>query len=58
MGHFFSPQDMPDLYPKGADLGVKTTAPSCTFPCMGLPNEHTEDQDTLRGGVASVSVEI
>ena len=25
---------------------------------MGLPNEHTEDQDTLPGGVASVLVEI
>ena len=49
---------MPDLCPKGADLGVKPSAPSCTFPRVGLPSEHTEDQDTLPGGAASVSVEI
>ena len=49
---------MPDLCPKGADLGVKPSAPSCTFPRVGLPSEHTEDQDTLPGGVASVLVEI
>ena len=56
MGHFFSPQDMPDLYPKGADLGVKPSATSCplTLPLyQGLPTE----QDTLPVGVASVSVE-
>ena len=51
-------RDMPDLCPKGADLGVKPSAPSCTFPRVGLPSEHTEDQDTLPGGAASVSVEI
>ena len=55
---FNSLRDMPDLCPKGADFGVKPSAPSCTFPRVGLPSEHTEDQDTLPGGAASVSVEI
>ena len=61
MGHFFSLQDMPDLYPKGADLGVKSSAASCslTLPLyLGLPTEQTENQGTLPGGVASVLVEI
>ena len=33
---FISLQDMPDLCPKGADLGVKPVAPSCLlpFPCI------------------------
>ena len=34
---FFSLWDMPDLCPKGADLGVKPSAPSCTFPLYGAP---------------------
>ena len=61
MGHFFSLQDMPDLYPKGADLGVKSSAASCslTLPLyLGLPTEQTENQGILPGGVASASVEI
>ena len=52
---------MPDLCPKGADLGVKPSAPSCplTLPLYpGLPTEQAEDQATLPGGVALVSVEI
>ena len=52
---------MSDLYPKGTDLGVKPSAPSCplTLPLyLGLPNEQGESQDTLPGGVASVLVEI
>ena len=48
---------MPDLCPKGIDLGVK---PSATFyptqpPCLGLPTEQTESQGTSQGTVASVS---
>ena len=52
---------MPDLCPKGADLGVKPSAPSCplTLPLYpGLSTEQAENQGTLPGGVASVSVEI
>ena len=53
-------QDMPDLCPKGADLGVKPSAPSCppTLPLyLGLPTElrsslKAEDQGTLPGGSA------
>ena len=54
-------QDMPDLCPKGADLGVKTKAAACplTWPQYpGLPTEQTENQGTLPGEVASVSLEI
>ena len=39
---FISLQDMPDVCPKGADLGVKPSAPSCplTLPLyLGLPTE-------------------
>ena len=49
-----SPQGMPDLCPKGADLGVKPSAPSSslTLPLdLGLPTEQAENQDTLPGGV-------
>ena len=38
---------MPDLCPKGADLGVKPSAPSCplTLPLyLGLPTEQAEHQ--------------
>ena len=52
---------MPDLCPKGIDLGVKPSAPSCppTLPLyQGLPTEQAENQGTLPGGVALVSVEI
>ena len=52
---------MPDLCHKGADLGVKPSAPSCslTLPLyLGLPTEQAENQGTLPGGVASVLVEI
>ena len=54
-------QDMPDLCPKGADLGVKPSAPSCslTLPLyLGHPTEQAENHETLLGGVASVSVEF
>ena len=54
-------QDMPDLCPKGADLVIKPLAASCplTLPlCLGLPTEQAENQGTLPGGVALVSVEI
>ena len=52
---------MSDLCPKGTDLGVKPSAPSCplTLPLyLGLPTEQAESQGTLPGGVASVLVEI
>ena len=51
---------MPDLYTKGADLGVKPTAASrpLTWPWYpGLPTEQAENQGTLPGEVASVSVQ-
>ena len=54
-------RDMPDLCPKGADLGVKPSAASCslTLPLyLGLPAGQAESQGTLPGGVASVLVEI
>ena len=54
---FLSLQDMPDLCPKGEDLGVKHSAASCslTLPLyLGLPTEQAEDQGTLPAGVASV----
>ena len=50
---FISVRDMPDLCPKGADLGVKTSAPSCplTLPLhLGFPTEQAENQGTLPGG--------
>ena len=52
---------MPDLCPKGADLDVKPSAASCSLAVplyLGLPTEQAENQDTLPGGVALVSVEI
>ena len=58
---FISLKDMPDLHPKSADLSVKPSAASCslTLPLyLGLPTEQVENQGTLPGGVASVSVEI
>ena len=54
-------RDIPDLCPKGADLDVKPSAPSCPLTfllCLGLPTEQAESQGTLPGGVASVLVEI
>ena len=53
--------DMPDLSPKGADLGVKPSAPSCPSTLalyLGLPTEQAENQVTHPAGVASVSGEI
>ena len=52
---------MPDLCPKDTELDVKPSAPSCplTLPLyLGLPTEQAENQGTLPGGVALVSVEI
>ena len=52
---------MPDLCPKGADLGVKSSAASCslTLPLYpGLPTEQVESQGTLLGGVVSIFVKI
>ena len=52
---------MPDFRPKGADLGVKPSAPSCplTLPLyLGFPTKQAENQGTLPGGVASVLVEF
>ena len=45
------------LCPKGADSGVKPSAPSCplTLPLyLGFPTKQAENQGTLPGGVASV----
>ena len=58
---FISLWDMPDLCFKGADLGVKSSAPSCSLTLLlysGLPTEQAENQGTLSGGVASISVKI
>ena len=58
---FISLQDMPDLCPKGADLGVKPSAPSCplTLPLyLGLQLNRLRVKGTLSGGDSSVSVEI
>ena len=57
---FFSLWNKPDLCPKGIDLGVKLSAPSCplTFPpCLGLQTEQIESQRTPLRRVAFVSVE-
>ena len=56
----FTPlQDMWDLRPKGPDLGVKPSAPSCllTLPLyLGLPTEQAESQGILpRRGCLSLS---
>ena len=58
---FISLRDMPDLCLKGADLHVKPSAPSCSFTLplyLGLPTEQAENQGTLLGKVALVSVEF
>ena len=58
---FVSLWDIPDLCPKGTNLGMKPSAPSCplTLPLyLGLPTEQAESQDTLPGGVASVLLGI
>ena len=63
---FISLRDMSDLCLKGADLKgadlhVKPSAVSCplTLPLyLGLPTEQAENQGTLLGVVASVSVEF
>ena len=52
---------MPDLCPKGTELGVKPSSPSCplTLPLyLGLPTEQFESQGTLPGRAASVLVKI
>ena len=52
---------MPDLCPKGIDLGVKPSAPSCppTLPLyLGLQAEQTESQRTPLRTVALISMEI
>ena len=52
---------MPDLSHKGADLGVKPSAPSCplTLPLyLGLPTEQAETEGTLPAGVDLVSGEF
>ena len=51
---FISLQDMPDLCPKGTDLGVKPSAPSCplTLPLyVGLPTDQAEDRGTFQKGL-------
>ena len=51
---------MPDLFPKGIDLGVKPSPPSCPPtlpPYPGLQTEQTESQRTSLRRVAFVSVE-
>ena len=52
---------MPDLCPKGIDLGVKPSAPLCPPalpPYLGFQAEQTKSQGTPPGRVASVSVEF
>ena len=56
-------QDMSDLCSKGADWGVKASAPSCPLYLQeplypGLPAEQADYQGTLLEGVTSASVEI
>ena len=56
---FISLRDMPDLCPKGIDLGMKPSAPSCppTLPLyLGLQTDQTESQRTPSRRVALVSV--
>ena len=60
MSLFIFLRDKPDLFPKHTDLGVKPKAASSslTLPLyLGLPTEQAENQGTLLGGVASVSVD-
>ena len=57
---FFSLRNMPDLSPKGIDLGVKPSTSSCppTLPLYpGLQAELTESQNTPLKTAALVSVE-
>ena len=49
-----------DICPKGADLGVKPSVPSCPFALtlhLGFLTEQAESQGTFPGGVASLLVE-
>ena len=60
---FFSLRHIPDSRPKGTDLGVKPSAPSCplTLPLplyLGLTTEQDEGQGIPPGKVASVSIEV
>ena len=60
---FFCLQDMPDLCPKGTDLGVKASAPSCllTLPLplnWALTTKQAEGQGIPPGRDASVSKEV
>ena len=58
---FFSLRNMPDLRPKGIDLGVKPSAPSCPPtlpPYLGFQAEQTKSQRNPLRRVALVSVEI
>ena len=57
---FFSLRNMPDLCPKGIDLGVKPSAPSWSTlpPYLGLQTEQTESQrNPAQRRIAFVSVE-
>ena len=59
---FISLRDMPDLCPKGTDLSMKPSAPSCPptlLPYLGLQADQSESQRTLPppGRVSLVSVE-
>ena len=52
---FISLGDMPDLCPKGTDMGVKPLTPSysLTLPLyLGVPTEQVESQGTLPGGLS------
>ena len=51
---FISLRDMPDLRPKGADLGVKSSAVSCFLTLLlylGLPTEQAENQGPFQEGL-------
>ena len=57
---FISLRDMPDLCPKGTDLGVKPTVASCSLTLilyLELPTEQVENQGTLPEGVTSDSLQ-
>ena len=52
---FFSLRDLPDLCPKGIDLDMKPSSPSCPPtipPYPGLQTEQTEGQGTPTGRLA------
>ena len=56
-----SARHMPGLCPKDAYLGVKSSVASCSLTSplyQGLSAEQAENQGTLSGGVASISVKI